>query len=119
MIACPAIADLRYRTAAALVTTVGLLFTGPGLTAGAGPVTHTVVIEGTRFEPQALTVRPGDTVVWINKDLFPHTVTAQTGGFDSKSIAPDKSWQYTPRKMGVFRYVCTLHPTMKATLRVE
>jgi plastocyanin len=113
---------MRNRAGALVITmAMGLLLSSAGLTVSARPrpVVHTVVIEGTRFEPQVLTVRAGDTVVWINKDPFPHTVTAQAGGFDSKSIAPDKSWKYTPGKAGVFPYVCTLHPTMTATLRVE
>ena len=113
------IAVARVRIAVALVAAVVSLFAGPGFIAGAAPATHTVVIEGTRFEPTTLTIKAGDTVVWINKDPFPHTATAQTGGFDSQSIAPDQSWKYTPGKTGVFPYGCTLHPTMKGTLRVE
>lgn len=110
--------EIRSR-AAALWLTAGLVLAGSALPASAKPVTHTAVMDGTRFEPQTLRVRPGDVVVWVNKDPFPHTVTAQSGAFDSKNIAPGKSWKYVPRKDGVFAYTCTLHPTMKATLRVE
>jgi plastocyanin len=81
--------------------------------------THTVSIEATSFQPQTLTVKAGDSVVWVNKDPFPHTATSQTAGFDSHAIAPGKSWTYVARKKGDFAYVCMLHPTMKATLRVE
>jgi plastocyanin len=81
--------------------------------------THTVVIEGTSFQPARLTVAVGDTVVWINKDPFPHTATSTTGAFDSGAIAPDKSWKYKFVKKGVLDYICTLHPTMKARLTVE
>ena len=42
----------------------------------AEPATHVVVIEQMRFDPPALTVQPGDRVVWVNKDLFPHTASA-------------------------------------------
>jgi plastocyanin len=100
---------------------------GP-LSGGAGPVaaaqarkpaTHTVVIEAMRFQPEVLTVRVGDSVVWVNKDPFPHTATSKTGGFDSQSIQADKSWTYVPKKKGEIDYVCTLHPTMKGTLRVR
>lgn len=103
----------------ALFATVTLAFAGPSLPADIRSATHTVIIEGTRFEPETLSVRRGETVVWINKDPFPHTATALTGGFDSKNIAPNKSWRYKARKSGVFPYYCTLHPTMKATLRVR
>ena len=81
--------------------------------------THTVVMDGVRFEPQALIVKTGDTVVWVNKDPFPHTATSQAGGFYSREIAPGESWQYAPTKPGVFSYTCSLHPTMKATLTVR
>ena len=82
------------------------------------PRTHEVVIQGLLYVPETLTVRPGDVVVWINKDPFPHTVTA-AGAFDSGSIAAGKSWRFTARKPGTHPYLCTLHTTMKGTLRVE
>jgi plastocyanin len=80
--------------------------------------THEIVIQGLLYVPETLTVRPGDVVVWINKDPFPHTVTA-AGSFDSGSIAAGKSWRFTARKVGTHPYSCTLHTTMKGTLRVE
>ena len=80
--------------------------------------THEVVIQGLLYVPETLTVRPGDVVVWINKDPFPHTVTA-AGVFDSGSIAAGKSWRFTAKKPGTHSYLCTLHTTMKGTLRVE
>ena len=83
------------------------------------PKTHTVTIAGMRFQPEMLTVERGDTIVWVNKDLVPHTATSKVGNFDSKLIQADKSWKYTIRKKGDFAYICTFHPTMKAMLRVE
>jgi plastocyanin len=82
------------------------------------PVTHTIVMEGTSFEPAAITVTLGDSVVWVNKDFFPHTATAD-GVFDSSLVPAGKSWTYTPATKGDVAYVCTLHPTMKGTLRVR
>jgi plastocyanin len=82
------------------------------------PATRTVVIDGLKYVPEALTVKRGDTVVWVNKDPFPHTVTSP-GAFDSHDIAPGKRWQYAPRHLGDYAYTCTLHPNMKATLHVE
>jgi plastocyanin len=107
-----------YRVAVALVCAGGLLHAGAGAIAAGKPATHTVVIDGTNYAPATLTVKRGDTVVWINKDPFPHTVTAK-GVFDSHDIAASRSWKYTARKAGEFAYICTLHPTMKATLKVE
>ena len=83
-------------------------------------MTHTVTIEGMKFQPEELTVASGDVVVWVNKDLVAHTATSSEPGiFDSKLIAPDKSWKFTARKKGDLAYVCTYHPTMRAMLHVE
>jgi plastocyanin len=46
-------------------------------------------------------------------------VTATAGGFDSKEIQPGESWTYKASKKGELAYACTLHPTMKGTLRVK
>ena len=78
-----------------------------------------MTIESMRFQPEVLTVAPGDTIVWVNKDLVPHTATSEAGRFDSKDIQADRSWRYTVRKTGDFAYICTFHPTMKAMLRVK
>jgi plastocyanin len=110
------------RSFASVAAVLGLLFTSMGPAAAADapkPVTHTVSIDGTSFQPTAITVKAGDTIVWVNKDPFPHTVTADAGGFDSGAILPGKSWRYTPAKKGEFAYTCTYHPTMKATLSVK
>ena len=80
--------------------------------------THKIAIENLRFEPQTLTVKRGDRVMWVNKDLVLHTVTAEKS-FDSGSIAANGSWTYTAATPGRYPYMCTLHPTMKATLVVE
>jgi plastocyanin len=104
-----------------LLVTLGLVLCTIVVFAGEQrkPKTHTGTIEGMRFQPAVLTVSPGDTIVWVNKDIVPHTATSKTGRFDSKDIQVDKSWKYTIRKMGDFAYICTFHPTMKAMLRVE
>jgi len=85
----------------------------------AAGATHTVTMDGTAFSPETLTVKRGDRVVWVNKDPFPHTATATSKAFDSKGIAPGKSWRYEAVKVGTFDYVCTFHPTMKGRLIVE
>ena len=104
--------------AASAALGVALAVVPAGAAAAYRARTHEVVIQGLLYVPETLTVRPGDVVVWINKDPFPHTVTA-VGVFDSGSIAAGKSWRFTARKPGPHPYLCTLHTTMKGTLRVE
>ena len=83
------------------------------------PKTHTVTMENMRFQPQSLTVARGDTVVWVNKDLVPHTATSRDGVFDSKAIQAETTWSFTARQKGEFAYICAFHPTMTATLLVR
>ncbi len=109
----------RTKPLAIAVAAVALLAWGShGAAAARKPVTHRLTIEATGFTPELLTIKVGDTVIWTNKDPFPHTVTSQAGGFDSKAIAPGASWTYKAVKKGEFPYTCTLHPTMKATLKI-
>jgi mono/diheme cytochrome c family protein len=84
-------------------------------------VSHAVriVIDGTSFHPVDLTVSVGEPVVWLNADPFPHNIESSTGGFHSGDLAPDAMWLLRPARRGTFEYVCTLHPGMKATLRVK
>jgi plastocyanin len=58
-------------------------------------------------------------VVWTNNDPFPHTATSRAAGFDSGAIMPGKSFTFKATTRGEFPYVCTLHPTMTATLKVQ
>jgi plastocyanin len=104
-----------------LVALVGLIVCTVGL-AAAGRTeskTHVVTIEGMRFLPERLTISGGDTVVWVNKDLVPHTATSKDDGFDSKTIDAGKSWRFTAREKGDYAYICTFHPTMTAMLEVR
>lgn len=79
---------------------------------------HTVTIADMKFTPAAITVKKGDTVTWVNKDIFPHTATA-AGTFDSREVKPNAKWTYRATKAGDYSYICTLHPNMKGTLKVE
>ena len=80
--------------------------------------THEIRMEGVAFAPAAARVRAGDTVVWVNKDAFPHTATAAQR-FDSGEVGAGSAWKLVTRAKGTFSYVCTYHPTMRGTLIVE
>ena len=110
---------LSYRSLA-FAAALGLISFSLGAAADAPTsASHTVTIEGTSFQPKVLTVKVGDSIVWVDKDPFPHTVTSRAGDFDSHEIQPGKSWTYTAETMGTFPYICTPHPVMQAILRVQ
>jgi plastocyanin len=101
---------------ALLVTILGAGLSLAGVPVRAlGPSVHTVQIENMKFAPENLSLIRGDSIIWVNKDIVPHTVTAEDNSFDSKSIAPGESWKMRPRKAGKVFYKCSFHPIMKAT----
>lgn len=110
--------DKRLRDAGLLLLTCIALSAASGAVQADARV-HVVVIEAMRYVPDVIEVNAGDTVVWKNKDAFPHTATAGDRDFDSGSIGSEHAWKFKARRKGVFPYVCTLHPTMKATLVVK
>jgi plastocyanin len=87
--------------------------------ANPGATTYTIVIEDMTFRPQVLTVRLGDHVTWVNRDLFTHTATQKGAVFDSKEIPSQGSWTWVAGTRGSFAYVCALHPTMSGQLVVR
>lgn len=112
----PSGAALRALLAVLVLSVSGAAAPGPEAPAAA---THTVVIENMQYNPPQLTVHRGDRITWVNKDLFPHTVTAEAKGFDSGSIAANASWHYVAARGGSVSYSCTFHPTMKGKITVE
>ena len=72
---------------------------------------HRVVIDRMSFTPQVVRVQPGDTITWVNKDLFVHNVTG-AAGLRSGDLQPGQSWRYTVRPGAPVDYICSLHPTM-------
>ena len=82
------------------------------------PVLHTVEIKGMKFTPDVLTVKKGDTVVWINRDIVAHDVTEQSTNAWSSSLMPTgKSWYMVLEK--TTDYYCSIHQVMKGKLVVE
>lgn len=84
-----------------------------------GPRVHTIAIRGFEYAPVNITVEVGDTIVWTNEDLVPHTATATGRGLDTGSIAPAASERYVAEERGTYGYDCTFHPGMKGTLVVQ
>jgi len=77
------------------------------------PKTHTVEIRGMEFHPAVLTVAVGDTIVWINRDIVPHTATAKgPTRWNTGQLVQGQVWHFVARRAGVARYVCSFHPTM-------
>ena len=77
-----------------------------------------IVMENLVISPVETSVKAGDTIEWINKDVFAHTATARNGDFDVM-MPPNKTVTLVVKKAGTVEYYCRFHPNMKAVLRIE
>ena len=62
-------------------------------------------------------LKVGDSIVWVNRDSVPHTVTARNRSFDLR-LNPGQKVRQKLTKAGGFAFYCTLHPLMRGTLTV-
>ena len=83
----------------------------------------TVVMEAQAFSPEEITMPPGTTVVWTNKDTTQHTVTSgtrdePTNTFD-ETVPPGSTYRYTFEEPGTYPYFCSIHTGMNGAFIVE
>jgi plastocyanin len=81
--------------------------------------TATVDIKNFAFSPANLTVAKGTKVTWKFEDSAAHTVKADDGSFTSPALANGKTYSYTFTKTGTFKYICSIHQYMTATVTVK
>jgi plastocyanin len=77
-----------------------------------------VSMKNIQYSPTSLTVKVGQTVTWTNDDTVVHNVTADDGTFKSSTFGGGKTFSWKATKAGTFKYACTIHPGMVATLTV-
>jgi len=92
----------------------------------AAPVTNAAVsIENMSFVPATITVSAGTTITWTNNDSVAHTVTSDSGLFDSSSISASGyyssggTFSHTFQTKGTYLYHCSIHPSMTANVIVN
>jgi len=78
-----------------------------------------VEIEDFAYLSAAITIKVGTTVTWTNKDSVRHTVSSDTGLFESGLFGKGESFSHTFTEAGTFTYHCAPHPYMKGTVIVE
>ena len=78
----------------------------------------TVAIKNFNFAMD-VTVTPGSTVTWTNLDGEPHTVASIDGLFRSPALDQNDSFRFTFEKPGIYKYICSIHPRMKAVIIVK
>jgi len=78
-----------------------------------------VVMKNFDYSPMALTIPVGGTVIWKNLDGEPHTVVSVEGAFRSGALDQNDTFSFTFKKAGTYKYVCSIHPKMMATITVK
>jgi plastocyanin len=76
-----------------------------------------ITMENLVIAPAEASAKVGDTIEWVNKDIFVHTATARNGDWDV-TIPPKKTVTLVLKKAGAVDYYCRFHPNMKAALTV-
>ncbi len=78
-----------------------------------------VSISNFAFVPASVTVNVGDTVTWTNNQGgVPHTVSSDTGAFDSGTLNGGGTFAQTFGTAGTFAYHCNIHPSMTGSVVV-
>jgi plastocyanin len=72
-----------------------------------------------QFGPQALHVKAGAAVTFVNYDVVPHDVKAADRSFESGNIPPFGNYTVTVTKPGTLAYFCAVHLGMRGTMIVE
>jgi plastocyanin len=69
----------------------------------------TVPMANFAFVPFDLTVPAGTTVVWVNQDEAPHTMTFDDSSVDSGVMNAGQTFEFTFDTVGRFQYFCAFH----------
>jgi len=72
------------------------------------------------FYPAALTVAPGDTVVWVDDTKgVPHNIVGVGNKVIDRATVNGSSYSLTFRNVGTYKYQCQIHPGMAGVVRVQ
>src|SRR5436853_3276003 len=78
-----------------------------------------IEIKDFAFNPQAITVKSGEKITWINRDEEPHTVVSVQKQFKkSTALDTDQQFTITAGAPGTYTYFCSVHPKMTGTIVV-
>jgi plastocyanin len=76
---------------------------------GAPVATTSVTVQDFSFNPACIVVQAGATVTWTNTGMPTHTVTSDTGTFDSGALGNGGTFTFTFASPGTVNYHCIPH----------
>jgi len=76
--------------------------------------------KGRLFTPNEITVKKGESLLFVNDDNITHNVYSASAGnqFNLGAIAPGNSTPVTFKNAGNVDIFCAIHPSMKMSLKV-
>jgi len=91
-----------------------------GAAVGALAAEQTVSQKGKAFSMAEVTLKKGDTLVFVNDDNVAHNIYSTSSGHDFNlgSQPPGKSASVTFDKTGDIDVMCAIHPLMKMKVKV-
>ncbi len=90
----------------------------PLASVASGSTTHDVQIKSLKFDPAHIQVRVGDVIRWTNKDVVPHTATADEFGWDTEELGHEDVGEIIVTEGMETSYFCVFHPHMKGTIEI-
>jgi plastocyanin len=85
-------------------------------TSPAGPAAATITASGTTWEPDEVTIKAGEAVLWDVSGSIVHDLKGDEGV--SHKAASKYKVSHTYAKPGTYAYSCTIHPGMVGTVTV-
>jgi plastocyanin len=92
--------------------TIALLHLIAGCTES--PRARVIDVQNFAYDPAQAKVAAGDTILFVNHDVVPHTATARDNTWDTGEIAAGDTARLIIRNAG--EYYCVYHPNMIAKL---
>jgi plastocyanin len=113
---------MRFRIALSVAVVIGTACsssTSPANSCGSAKAAANVNATDSKvFSPGATTITAGQSVCWQNNGTFQHTVTSNTGLFDT-GLPPGQIFVFTFPVKGSFAYHCNIHTGMTGTITVN
>lgn len=81
---------------------------------------YTISQKGKVFSKTEISIKAGDTLVFVNDDNIPHNVMSMDpeNKFNLGSLRPGSSTPVTFKNAGEFSVICAIHPSMKMRVKV-
>lgn len=77
-----------------------------------------IVVKDLKFGPAPAHLRAGQPLIFVNRDIFEHSATADDKSFDL-DLPPGKQAQIVLKRPGAYSFICKFHPGMKGRVVVS